>query len=151
MLTDPVTGMLCPTESTAYRIPDAIRRWVLARDRSCSHPGCDRSSAYCDLDHALDWPDGRTCPCNLTPLCRRHHNAKTHHRWQVRARLDGAHTTVSPTGRVYPTAADPPPGSRRDSDALEWEDIGDIGDAIDPREADDPGVLRILAELAGAA
>jgi hypothetical protein len=27
------------------------------------------------------------------------------------ARLDGAHITISPTGRVYSTAADPAPGS----------------------------------------
>jgi hypothetical protein len=167
LLTDPVTGALCPTESTAYRIPEPVRRWVLARDRSCSHPGCDRPADYCDLDHALEWPAGPTCPCNLTPRCRRHHNAKTHHRWQIRARLDGSHVTVSPTGRVYPTAADPPPGPIRgltpsiDVDgAAAW--LADVEMPVGPgdddpmlhvpdpdanADADDPMVVRIVREL----
>ena len=72
-------------------------------------PGCDQPAARCDIDHGGP-PWGPTCACNLSPRCRRHHNAKTHHRWQVRARLDGRHVTVSPTGRVYPTAIHPPPG-----------------------------------------
>ena len=33
----------------------------------------------CDLDHTIAYPDGATTPANLGPLCRRHHNLKTHH------------------------------------------------------------------------
>ena len=110
LLTDPATGELCPAAASPYRIPDAVRRFVAARDQACSHPGCDQPAARCDIDHGEAHPWGPTCACNLSPRCRRHHNAKTHHRWQVRTRLDGRHVTVSPTGRVYPTAIHPPPG-----------------------------------------
>jgi hypothetical protein len=149
LLTDPVTGALCPVESTAYRIPQAVRRFVLARDACCSHPGCDRAAQRCDLDHARAWPQGPSCPCNLSPRCRRHHNAKTHHGWQVRARLDGAHATISPTGRVYSTAAGQPPGPAPerpppDDELLDSELDWDI-------DRDDPGVIRLLTELADAA
>ncbi len=131
LLTDPVTGALCPVSSSAYRIPEAVRRFVMARDRVCSHPGCDRPAPWCDLDHAEAYPSGPTCPCNLTPRCRRHHNAKTHHGWQVRARLDGQHLTVSPTGRVYATAVHPPPGpmtERPPPDGVPLRDLDDLDD-----------------------
>ncbi len=114
LLTDPATGQLCPTPATGYHIPEQVRRFVVARDQTCSHPGCDRPARGCDLDHAVAHPKGPTCPCNLTPRCRRHHNAKTHHGWKVAARLDGHHSTTSPTGRIYSTAPEPPPGAMRD-------------------------------------
>ncbi len=146
-----------PTEPTPYRIPEAVRRWVLARDRTCSHPGCERPSVHCDLDHAKEWPLGPTCPCNLTPRCRRHHNAKTHHRWRVEARLDGSHVTVSPTGRAYPTAADPPPGALRgltphsvetDVDSPVAPGMGTVEPDADPSiDSDDPVVVRLITQV----
>jgi hypothetical protein len=121
----------------------------------CRRPGGpprrDRGRRRADADRgaARAWPQGPSCPCNLTPRCRRHHNAKTRHGWQVRARLDGAHVTVSPTGRVYSTAADPPPGPAPerpppDDELLDSEPDWDI-------DRDDPGVIRLLTELADAA
>jgi hypothetical protein len=110
LLTDPATGALCPTPPTGYRIPDPVRRYVQTRDTTCAHPGCDRPAVACDLDHADDWPAGPTCPCNLSPRCRRHHNCKTRGAWTVTTARDGRHTTTSPTGRTYPTVPDPPPG-----------------------------------------
>jgi hypothetical protein len=33
-----------------YRIPEALRKWVRARDLYCRAPGCSRSIEFCDLD-----------------------------------------------------------------------------------------------------
>ncbi|GAB3992347.1 hypothetical protein GCM10028771_14890 [Nocardioides marmoraquaticus] len=38
---------------------------------------------------------------NLAPLCRRHHNAKTHHDWTYRRDPDGTYHWTSPTGHTY--------------------------------------------------
>ena len=50
-----------------------------AREATCRWPGCTRRSESCDLDHTTAYPDGDTTPANMGPLCRRHHNLKTHH------------------------------------------------------------------------
>jgi hypothetical protein len=46
-------------------------------------PGCRRQAIHCDLDHTIPHPRGSTTPANLGPLCRRHHNLKTHHGWHL--------------------------------------------------------------------
>jgi hypothetical protein len=51
-----------------------MRRAVVARDRHCRFPGCDRPSAWCDAHHVVHWADGgATSVENLLLLCRRHH------------------------------------------------------------------------------
>jgi hypothetical protein len=55
-------------------VPPAIRRAVIARDRRCRFPGCDRPHPWCDAHHAVHWADGGTTALtNLVLLCRRHH------------------------------------------------------------------------------
>jgi uncharacterized protein DUF222/HNH endonuclease len=55
-------------------VPAAIRRAVVARDRHCRFPGCDRLPPWCDAHHVVHWADGgRTAASNLVLLCRRHH------------------------------------------------------------------------------
>ncbi len=57
-------------------VPPAIRRAVVARDRTCRFPGCDRHQAWCDAHHVVHWADGGvTAVSNLVLLCRRHHRA----------------------------------------------------------------------------
>ena len=38
-------------------IPPALARAVIARDRHCQHPGCDRAARWCDIHHKI--PLGR--------------------------------------------------------------------------------------------
>ncbi len=54
--------------------PAATRRAVIARDRHCIFPGCDRSPRWCDVHHLDHWADGGTTNLsNLCLLCRYHH------------------------------------------------------------------------------
>ena len=57
---------------------------IAARQPHCSMPGCTTPAERCDLDHATNWPTGPTNIINLHPLCRRHHNLKTHGHWQIK-------------------------------------------------------------------
>ncbi len=57
-------------------VPLGIRRALVARDRGCTFPGCDRAPALCHAHHVLEWNyDGRTEVNNCILLCA------THHRW----------------------------------------------------------------------
>jgi len=78
--------------SRTYRFTTVTRRTVTARyGGRCCFPGCPRPAL--DLDHERPYRlGGPTSPTNATPLCRRHHNLVTHHRW--------THTTDPRTGRV---------------------------------------------------
>jgi hypothetical protein len=53
------------------------RDLVIAADPTCVWPGCGKNALRCDIDHRIPYQDGGpTCPCNLQPLCRRHHRMK---------------------------------------------------------------------------
>ncbi|MFD1246689.1 DUF222 domain-containing protein [Nocardioides ginsengisoli] len=83
----------------SYEIPDRHRVSVELRDHTCRFPRCGRKAKTCDLDHAKPHrKGGPTCPCNLVPLCRRHHRAKTHSRWRYKVTKPGTYTWTSPNG-----------------------------------------------------
>ena len=44
-----------------------LRHLVRARNQLCTAPACNAQAVYCDLDHAVPYPDGPTCQCNLNP------------------------------------------------------------------------------------
>jgi hypothetical protein len=55
-------------------IPAAMRRAIVARDRHCTWPGCDRGPRWCDVHHKRHWADGGpTDPSNGELQCRFHH------------------------------------------------------------------------------
>jgi hypothetical protein len=57
-------------------IPPAIRSALIARDRGCTYPGCDRGPLWTDAHHIKHWADGGTTALdNLVLLCRQHHRA----------------------------------------------------------------------------
>ena len=72
----PPTERLMPQNlsSAAYTTPSRLRRYLLARDRTCVFPGCHRRIT--DVDHRIPWPIGPTAHWNLQLLCRHHHRAK---------------------------------------------------------------------------
>jgi hypothetical protein len=79
LITDPATGAVVATSARTYTPTAAVARLVRAREPYCRAPGCRRQAINSDLDHTTPWPDGDTTADNLGPLCRVHHNLKTHH------------------------------------------------------------------------
>ncbi|GAA3679442.1 hypothetical protein GCM10022237_43350 [Nocardioides ginsengisoli] len=87
---------------TSYEIPDRHRVSVELRDHTCRFPHCAKKASRCDVDHAQ--PHGKggpTCPCNLVPLCRRHHRAKTHSKWRYEVTKPGTYRWTSPHGFTW--------------------------------------------------
>jgi hypothetical protein len=59
-------------------VSTALWRALVARDRHCQAPGCDRPPGWCQAHHIHHWADGgETRLDNLTLLCWRHH--RDHH------------------------------------------------------------------------
>jgi hypothetical protein len=108
--TDPHSGQLLDRGADTYRPSDKLRAFIAARDRTCGFPGCNRPAKQCDCDHVVTYAHhGRTVRVNLGPLCRQHHNAKTHGLWQLHYDPATAiKTWTSPLGKTYTTSTDPP-------------------------------------------
>ena len=107
---DPATGQLLDRGAKTYRPSDKLRAFVADRDRVCGFPGCHRPAAQCDCDHIVTFAHhGQTTRINLGPLCRQHHNAKTHGLWKLTYHPDtGTKTWTSPLGKTYTKSTDPP-------------------------------------------
>jgi hypothetical protein len=107
-ITEPLTGNLLDFGREHYEPPQALKDFLIARDRTCRFPGCRRSATLSDLDHAESWNNGgETSPDNLGALCRRHHKMKTHHGWQLESFADGSCMWRSPFGKEFFTPARP--------------------------------------------
>ena len=89
-------------------------RLVAVRDKTCVFPWCTRPARRCDTDHIVPHNrGGPTCPCNLAPLCRRHHRIKTHGGWTYRrsspAPTCGPRSTATSTSATRPAPNDVSP------------------------------------------
>jgi hypothetical protein len=80
-----------------------LQHLIRARTIRCSAPGCGAQAYYCDLDHSVPYPAGRTCQCGLAPLCRRHHRCKQAPGWKLRQPQPGIMRWTTPSGRTYTT------------------------------------------------
>ena len=108
---DPGTGHLLDRAASTYRPSAALKAFIAARDTVCGFPGCTRPARQCDCDHVLNHgtPGGQTVQINLGPLCRQHHNAKTHGHWRLTYDPDTqTKTWTSPLGKTYTKGTDPP-------------------------------------------
>lgn len=53
----------------------SLRRALIARDRTCTAPGCGRPHWMCEIHHIIPWAaGGPTNLDNLTLLCSKHHH-----------------------------------------------------------------------------
>jgi hypothetical protein len=105
-LATPPADCEAPAASTGYRPSRRLLRYLEARDRTCTFPGCTRPARRTDKDHRDPWPRGSTSHQNLDCLCRRHHRAK-HTVFTVERLPDG---TVRWTTRGGWTFDRPPQG-----------------------------------------
>ena len=95
-------------ESAGYRPSDSLRHLVKIRSRRCGYPGCGRPASRCDDDHTVPYHrGGRTCECNLHPLCRRHHQAKQAPGWHLSQPEPGVLTWKLPSGRRFTVTPEP--------------------------------------------
>ncbi len=84
------TGRLLDYGRNTYRPPKDLAEHVIARDRTCRFPNCNRQARHCDLEHATPWHDGgHTNDTNLNAICPRHHRAKHDAGWQPQQQPDG--------------------------------------------------------------
>ena len=87
-----------------YRPSRKLQHLVRARNATCTAPGCGRRAASCDLDHTdPHHQGGRTCECNLAPLCRHHHRCKQAEGWWLEQPGPGVLVWHTPAGRTYTT------------------------------------------------
>jgi hypothetical protein len=123
LVLDPTTGALLDRGRRSYAVDGSLRAFITLRDGVCRFPGCQRAASRCQIDHATAWQDGgATDRDNLGPLCTRHHQLKTHARWDItQSAADGTCVWRSPIGRVYHSYP-----------------LGPVGDADDVREGAPP-------------
>ncbi len=102
----PLDGGRCDHawETPAYRPSDTLRHLVNTRHTTCVFPGCRRPAAQSDADHTLAYEHGgKTCLCNLAPLCRHHHQVKQTPGWALDHTTPSTLTWTTPSGRRYTT------------------------------------------------
>jgi hypothetical protein len=65
-------------------VPLSLRRALVARDRGCAFPGCDRPPALCQAHHCQHWADGGdTSVNNCVLLCETHHRHVHRTGWEI--------------------------------------------------------------------
>lgn len=108
LLTDPVSDALLSVDSRRYRPTADLKRFLRARDRGCTFPGCGAASHRTDMDHTDDWArGGETRADNLALLCRKHHRLKHMTRFTPDLDRGGGLRWRTPLG--YEIGADDPP------------------------------------------
>ena len=98
----PIEAGICEhrRESVGYQPSNTLRHVIKIRSRRCGFPGCRRPAVGCDDDHTVPYDKGgRTCECNLHPLCRRHHQAKQARGWRLDQPEPGTLIWTLPSGR----------------------------------------------------
>jgi hypothetical protein len=97
-------------ESAGYQPSNTLRHVIKIRSRRCGFPGCRRPAVGCDDDHTVPYDKGgRTCECNLHPLCRRHHQAKQARGWRLDQPEPGTLIWTLPSGHQYAVTPEPYP------------------------------------------
>jgi Domain of unknown function (DUF222) len=77
--------------------PPSIRRALVARDRGCRFPGCDRPAEWTDSHHLKHWAHGgKTNMANQVLLCRRHHRLPHEGGWRLEWGPDGDLVAIPP-------------------------------------------------------
>lgn len=106
LVVKPVIDLADHVHVGAYEVPDRIKERLALRDHTCVFPWCTRPARSldpdghgCDADHTTPYArGGPTCTCQLAPLCRTHHRAKTHTAWTVTVLEPGSYRWRSPHG-----------------------------------------------------
>lgn len=99
--------------TTSRRPTASQRRRIQTRHRTCVFPGCRMPATVCDLDHTTAVQDGgKTCDCNLAPLCRHDHCIRHAAGWAYKLLPDGRPQWTTPFGHTYTTTPNRAPPDR---------------------------------------
>ena len=91
------TGQILDAGRARRLATGPLRRALVARDRGCAFPGCDRPPRWCDAHHVVPWSaGGQTGLPNLVLLCGHHHRLIHRSDWTVRLAADGLPEFISP-------------------------------------------------------
>ncbi len=94
-------GVVLDVGRATQIVSPAQRRAVIARDRHCVFPGCERPARWSDIHHVVAWDQGGpTDLANLCLLCRRHHVLTHEGRWTLQSD-DRGHWTAQPPTRAH--------------------------------------------------
>ena len=98
----------------ADTIPDYIRKAVIARDKGCAWPGCNRRPAHCDVHHVKHKKHGgKTSSTDCVMLCQFHHDVCVHRMgWDLQLLPDGSTRATSPDGKTILRSHGPPPATQ---------------------------------------
>ena len=108
LFTDPVSGDVSAVDTKRRRFTGAMRRGIIARDRTCRSCG----APIRQIDHVIAFADGgATSMRNGQGLCQRCNQAKALPGWSARSfMIEGRHATITktPTGHRYVSWPPPP-------------------------------------------
>lgn len=133
------TGEATPT------VPAGLRRAVIARDRHCRAPGCDRPSRWGEIHHVV-WRrfGGKTKLGVLVLLCTKHHHYVHDLGWKLDLRADAACIWTAPdTGRSWVTRPGDPKAYPHDAgDGVPIVAHGSLRNSPDPRDGPEVRLMR---------
>lgn len=133
------TGEATPT------VPAGLRRAVIARDRHCRAPGCDRPSRWGEIHHVI-WRrfGGKTKLNVLVLLCTRHHHYVHDLGWKLDLRADATCIWTAPdTGKSWLTLpGDPKAYPHEVGDGVPIVAHGSLRNNPDPRDGPEVRLMR---------
>jgi hypothetical protein len=99
-----------PPGALVYAPRAEVAALVRAQHPTCAFPQCTVGSRRCELDHVVPFEHhdpvrgGWTIPANLQPLCKAHHDVKSHRYWTCAALPGGVRHWRHRTGLQQITA-----------------------------------------------
>jgi hypothetical protein len=82
-------------------VPVNLFNALIARDRGCRFPGCDRPAKWTEAHHIIHWDHhGPTAIGNLVLLCSRHHHVLHLPGWHIKLLPDATVEVTRPDGQV---------------------------------------------------
>lgn len=106
LVTDDIGGYLLDYGDRQY-LPEPLRDFLVARDRTCRGPGCGQPAYRSQHDHVIPFPLGPSSADNGHMACKRDHDLKTTGYLRLRDNPDGTRTWITGLGQEVATAPEP--------------------------------------------
>jgi hypothetical protein len=91
-------------ESPGHDPGKQLKHLTAVLNQDCTLRTCRTPEHQADYEHAIPWPQGRSCWCNGHPCCRHHHRNKQAPGWHIEGTgQPGYFTWTLPSGRTYPS------------------------------------------------